>query len=133
MKNILPRLLTFTCIIAFVLGTTSLALAGERGEPQKGSTQLNAKTSPLDLPGLAKINFQQALDAALAKAPGAVIKAELEVENNILMYSFEIVGANKTLTEVEIDAGTGAVLGADDETAEAKSASGTAAKPVEND
>lgn len=133
MKNILPRLLAFMCIVAVVLETTSLAAPGEKGEAPKGSIHLNGKSNSVDLPGLAKISFQQALDAAIAKAPGSVIKAELEVENATLMYSFEIVGANKTLTEVEIDAGNGAVLDADDEAAEAQSASGNATKAVEND
>ena len=63
-----------------------------------------------DLPGLAKITFQQAVAAALKAAPGSIIQAELEVEGGNLMYSFRIVGANKKITEVEIDAGNGRVL-----------------------
>jgi uncharacterized membrane protein YkoI len=46
--------------------------------------------------------------------PGTVLKAELEVEDGCLMYSFEIVGAGKKITEVEIDAGNGKVLETED-------------------
>jgi uncharacterized membrane protein YkoI len=68
---------------------------------------------PADLPNLAKISFEAALRTALAAAPGSVIKAELEVEDGNLMYSFEIVGADKKIKEVEIDAGNGRVLDID--------------------
>lgn len=126
-------MLAFTCLSAVVLGATNIVAAGEKNEAPKGSIRPSGKLKPVDLPSLAKITFQQALDAALAKAPGAVIKAELEVEDGILMYSFEIVGTNKGITEVEIDAGNGTVLGTEDESAEEKSASGSEKKPGKND
>jgi uncharacterized membrane protein YkoI len=42
-----------------------------------------------------------------------VILGELEVEDGNLQYSFDIVGADKSVTEVEIDAGDGKVLATD--------------------
>ena len=72
---------------------------------------------PADLPALARISFDDAMKAALAAAPGKIIKAELEIEDGNLMYSFEIVGARKAITEVEIDAGNGKVLGTEQEEA----------------
>ena len=51
--------------------------------------------------------------AALAKArvPGRIVEAELEQENDKLVYSFDIKEVGKdALTEVDIDAATGAVL-----------------------
>ena len=126
-------MLTLTCLSAVVLGATNMAMAGEKNEPPRGSIRPSGKLKPVDLPGLAKITFRQALDAALARAPGSVIKAELEVEDGVLMYSFEIAGANKTITEVEIDAGNGTLLGTEDESTETRTASGNEKKPGKND
>ncbi len=79
----------------------------------KASIQPSGKVKPADRPALAKISFDDALKAAHAAVPGSVIKAELEVEDGNLVYSFEIVGADKSVTEVEIDAGNGKVLDID--------------------
>ncbi len=61
----------------------------------------------------AKLSFEAALHAALAAVPGNAIQGELEVEDGTLMYSFEIVTANREIKEVEIDAGNGKVLDID--------------------
>ena len=56
--------------------------------------------------------------AALAKArvPGQITKAELEREDGVLLYSFDIRVAGKDgITEVHVDAGTGAILGVEEE------------------
>lgn len=100
------------CATAFVLlAVARPAPAEEKKEPEVvGSIRLTATPKPAELPALTKISFDQALRAALVAAPGSVIKAELEVEEGNLMYSFEIVTAKKLVVEVEIDAGTGAVL-----------------------
>ena len=104
-------------VAALALGCATASFAGpdrEKSEEKRpGSIQLAARPKPFELPALAKISFEQALKTALAAAPGKIVKAELEVEDGCLMYSFEIVTAPKTVTEVEIDAGTGAVLGVD--------------------
>ena len=111
--------------------TTSLPICAkeskegkEAKEEKEGTEEKNEKkviasirpsgeVKPADLPALAKVSFEQALKAALAASAGSVIKAELEVEDGNLMYSFEIVGANKKVTEVEVDAGNGKVLDVD--------------------
>lgn len=113
--------LSSTLLAAALLGAatgTALFAAKEEKKAPVGSIRTAGTVAPADLPGLAKISFQQALTAALAKAPGSVIKAQLEVEDGNLMYSFEIVGANKKVTEVEIDAGNGKVLNTEDEESE---------------
>ncbi len=81
-----------------------------------GSIRPTHKIQAADLPALAKISFGDAMKAALAALPGKIIKAELEVEDGNLMYSFEIVRTDKTIIEVEIDAGNGQVLGTEQET-----------------
>ncbi len=82
----------------------------EGGKTSVGSIRPAGKVKETELPALAKISYNDALKAALAAAPGSPIKGELEVEEGTLMYSFEIVGADHKVTEVEIDAGNGKVL-----------------------
>jgi uncharacterized membrane protein YkoI len=68
-----------------------------------------------DKPGLwerATLAPDSAIKIAVAKVPGGQIaKAELEMEDGKLIYSFEIKVAGKDgEDEIHIDAGTGAVL-----------------------
>jgi len=79
----------------------------------KASIRPTGKPKKTELPALAKISFEDALSAARAAVSGAVIKAELEIENGNLMYSFDMVNAEKKVVEVEIDAGNGKVLAVD--------------------
>jgi uncharacterized membrane protein YkoI len=110
------RNVLFLVVALMGAAATSIAFAAkDEKKAPAGSIRPAGTVAPSDLPGLAKITFQQALSAALKKAPGSIIKAELEVEDGNLMYSFEIVGANKKITEVEIDAGNGKVLNTEDE------------------
>jgi uncharacterized membrane protein YkoI len=118
MKKI--RLLLTATLLAFVVPfAVSSLLAKEEGKEKqekatyKASIRPQGKVKETDLPALAKISFDDALKAAHVAVPGGVIKAELEVEDGNLVYSFEIVGADKKVTEVEIDAGNGKVLDID--------------------
>lgn len=72
-----------------------------------------ADTKRVDLPALAKITFAQASQTASNAVPGNIIKAELEIEDGNLLYSFEIVTHQRVVMEVEIDAGDGKVLDID--------------------
>ena len=108
------RLLLATASLAAVVTASAVSAAAKEEKPSApGSIRPAGKVAPENLPALAKISFSDALKAALAAVPGSVIKAELEVEDGSLQYSFEIVGADKKVTEVEIDAGNGKVLGID--------------------
>ncbi|HVZ64115.1 MAG TPA: PepSY domain-containing protein [Opitutaceae bacterium] len=104
----------FALLLLVALGLVLVAAAKEKDSAPKGTIHPARKTKPADLPALAKISFVQALNNAAAAQPGSVLKAELEVEDGCLMYSFEIVGANHKITEIEIDAGDGSVLGRED-------------------
>jgi uncharacterized membrane protein YkoI len=110
MKKITRSLIALACLAALVAGP--MLWAAEKAP--KGSIHPGDKVKPADLPALTKISFQQAMTNALAAVPGAVVKAELEVEDGCLMYSFEIVGSGRKITEVEIDAGNGKVLDTED-------------------
>jgi uncharacterized membrane protein YkoI len=119
MNKFIRMFLATSCLAALVVLTAAARENAAADKPAaKGSIRPIGKVTPADRPALAKISFESALKAALAKVPGGVIKAELEVEDGCLMYSFEIVGPDKTITEVEIDAGNGQVLGTENETGE---------------
>lgn len=67
-----------------------------------------------------KVSRVQAEDAALAKVPGGTIKeGELESDSGELMWSFDIATPNSnSITEVNVDAVTGAVISVVTETPE---------------
>src|SRR5580693_1230479 len=68
-----------------------------------------------DLQAQAKITKEQAEQTALAKAPGGTVKeGELEKEKGKLIWSFDITGS-PGVTEVNVDAITGEVVGVEDE------------------
>jgi hypothetical protein len=104
--------------MAALAGIVSLwATAAEESEASKpapvGSIRPTGKVAKADLPGLTKISFADAMKVATTTVPGSVITGELEVEDGNLQYSFDVVGDNKKVTEVEIDAGNGKVLDTD--------------------
>jgi hypothetical protein len=133
MKNILRILFAASCLATLVVAP-ALRAADKPDKPApKGSIRPTGELKPTELPALAKITFQQALAIALKTAPGGVLKAELEIEDGNLMYSFEIVGADKTITEVEIDAGNGQVLGTEKETGEKEDHKADAKKEKKGD
>ncbi len=70
-------------------------------------------TTQEQLKARAKITELQARGIASAKVPSGVIKtAELEEENGKLIYSFDISSPGTTnITEIAVDAITGAVVG----------------------
>ena len=115
MKTIRPYLVTGLLALALPLAMAFAKEKEDKKAPAVGSIRPEGKIKPADLPALAKVSFAAALNTALAAAPGAVIKAELEVEDGNLMYSFEIVGTNHKVKEVEIDAGNGKVLDLDED------------------
>ncbi len=128
MKKSFRNLLVASVIAVLSSGFAVLLSAKEERPAPIGSIRPAGQVAPANLPALAKISFQDALRAALAKAPGSVIKAELEVEDGNLMYSFEIVSADRKITEVEIDAGNGKVLNTENEEGEKEAKADEAGK-----
>ena len=109
------RQLSALVCIALLTGALPVLVTAKEEKSAAGSIRPAHKVKDADLPALAKISFEDAMKAALAAVPGKIIKAELEVEDGSLMYSFEIVGADKSITEVAINAGNGKVLDTDKE------------------
>ncbi len=117
MRSLLRSLFIAGCIsaISTVSAFSAETAAGQPSAERKvvATIRPSVDTKRIDLPALAKIPFELALKTALNAVPGDIIKAELEVEDGNLMYSFEIVTHQKVVMEVEIDAGDGKVLDID--------------------
>jgi hypothetical protein len=63
-----------------------------------------------------KIGREQARATALAKAPGKIQGEELEREKGMLVWSFDIRGNDRKITEVWVDANSGKVVRTEIET-----------------
>lgn len=97
-----------TGILAVAVGVFGLTgCASEKGEQAEMQSQ-------------AKITKEQALQTALAKAPGGTVKeGELERENGKLIWSFDLsTPGTKNTTEVNVDAITGDIVSVSTETPE---------------
>jgi uncharacterized membrane protein YkoI len=91
-------------------------------EKKEGSPLADAKA----LAGAAKVTLAAALDKALKAAPGIALVGELEQEENTLIFTFDILPklTSDEITEIHVDAKTGAVIksgeeGEEDEEGEA--------------
>jgi uncharacterized membrane protein YkoI len=91
-------------------------------EKKEGSPLADAKS----LAGAAKVTLAAALDKALKAAPGIALVGELEQEENTLIFTFDILPklTSDEVTEIHVDAKTGAVIksgeeGEEDEEGEA--------------
>ena len=65
-----------------------------------------------------KIGMKRAREIASKQATGKIKSSELEKENGKWIYSFDIRNAKGTITEVNIDAYSGAVIAVDEEDAQ---------------
>ena len=63
-----------------------------------------------DLVKDATLTIDQAIKTASEKVPGTVVEAELEKKHGKTVWEVEVLGADGNVTEVHIDAGTGAVI-----------------------
>ena len=63
-----------------------------------------------DLVKEAKVTIDQAIKTASEAVPGTVVEAELEKKHGKTVWEVEVLGADGNVTEVHIDAATGAVI-----------------------
>jgi hypothetical protein len=70
----------------------------------------------------AKVSEAKAREIALKQAPGTVESSELEKEKGTLVWSFDIRGANKAITEVLVSALDGHIVDTHVETAKQEAA-----------
>jgi uncharacterized membrane protein YkoI len=67
---------------------------------------------------LAKITVQQAINAALSRQSGTVLRVELQNEDGFLVYNVELASADKKVHEIKVDAGDGSILRIDVDSAD---------------
>lgn len=70
----------------------------------------NKEDKIADLVKDAKVTIDQAIKTASEKVPGTVVEAELEKKHGKTVWEVEVLGADGNVTEVHIDAATGAVI-----------------------
>jgi len=63
-----------------------------------------------DLVKDAKVTIDQAIKTASEKVPGTVVEAELEKKHGKTVWEVEVLGSDGNVTEVHIDAASGAVI-----------------------
>jgi uncharacterized membrane protein YkoI len=98
-------------VIGLAVAGASFAKSDD-SEVRGGTIRLENQVEA-DFPALAKLTSAQAVQKALAAVQGQILKTELENENGFLVYSVEVVTADKTIMEVKVDAGSGKVLAVD--------------------
>ncbi|MCC6965802.1 MAG: PepSY domain-containing protein [Nitrospira sp.] len=76
----------------------------------KGHKGKGEKCDAAELVKDAKVTIDQAIKTALEAAPGTAVEAELEKKHDKTVWEVEVLGADGTMTEVHIDAATGAVI-----------------------
>ena len=116
--------------LVLTLSAMPLALACERGEneatEEANEAAETAKTAemPADLMKEATVDSMTARATALAEVPGGeVAKMELEREDSLLIWSFDIkVPGQEGVEEVHVDAKTGAVVKTEHESTESEAA-----------
>ena len=110
-KNIICSVVTLGLLTG---GLTACVTEKEEGKEGKEGE----KAAPAKLEAQAKITKGEAQKIALEKVPGGTIKeGEIEKEKGKLIWSFDIATpGTKDITEVQVDAMTGAVLDISKET-----------------
>jgi uncharacterized membrane protein YkoI len=117
-RNTIMRIKSIICSVITVglLAGGLTACVTEKEEGKEGKEGAKAEAAKLE--AQAKITRAQAEKIALDKAPGGTIKeGEIEKEKGKLIWSFDIATpGTKDITEVNVDAMTGAVVDVSKET-----------------
>ncbi len=104
-----------------VLIAGALAIGTPAWSGKDGKQEMDDTKEAVELSKTAKVTIEQAVKTATEKLPGKVIAAELEKKHGKGAWEIEIVGANGKVTEVHVDADTGAVIDTEDKGAHKKS------------
>jgi hypothetical protein len=124
--------IVYSLLIAAALTVPAVNRAFAEDSAKKHSTQA-------ELQAQATVTEAQARKLALTKAPnGKIESSELEEENGHLIWSFDIsMPGTKNITEVQVDAKAGTIVGVDIETpkdqAKEAAADKKAAKKAKNE
>lgn len=112
-------------------GIFTLGLAGLLVALSSSAWADDKEDKVTDLVKDATVTIEQAIKTASEKAPGTVVEAELEKKHGKTVWEVEVLGADGNVTEVHIDASTGAVIDTEmkkDEKAEGKKKGGKKGK-----
>ncbi len=90
--------------LALVLSVPAWADSKDKGKEKEETKEA------VEMSKTAKVTVEQAIKTATEKVAGKVIEAELERKHDRAVWEVEIVGADDKVTEVHIDADTGAVI-----------------------
>lgn len=101
MKIVGTRIALLVVLIGSALVLSVPAWSDEREEKESKAADM-AKT--------AKVTIDQAIKTASEKVAGTVIEAELEHKHGKVIWEVEIVGVDGKVTEVHVDADSGAVI-----------------------
>lgn len=98
-----------------------LAVTGPAWSDDKGGKKEKDETKQaVEMSKTAKVTIEQAIKTATEKVAGKVIEAELERKHDKAIWEVEIVGADDKVSEVHVDADSGAVIDVEEKKGEAK-------------
>lgn len=113
MKRLEIGIIVFAALIGASLIATGPAWSDKKGKhEEEGNVAEMAKE--------AKVTVDQAIKTATEKVQGTVVEVELEKKHDKTIWEVEIVGADGKVSEVHIDAATGAVIDVEEKKAEKK-------------
>lgn len=92
------------------LAVTALCFTTTPAWSDKGHKGKDEKYDVADLVKDAKVTIDQAIKTALDATPGTAVEAELEKKHDKTVWEVAVFGADGAMTEVHIDAATGAVI-----------------------
>ena len=92
------------------LMVAALCLTTTPAWSDKGHKGRDEKCDVADLVKDAKVTIDQAIKTALEAAPGTAVEAELDKKHDKTVWEVEVLGTDGAMTEVHIDATTGAVI-----------------------
>jgi len=99
-----------------ILAVTVPAWSDEKG----GKKEKDETKQAVEMSKTAKVTIEQAIKTATEKVAGKVIEAELERKHDKAIWEVEIVGADDKVSEVHVDADSGAVIDVEEKKGEAK-------------
>lgn len=97
-----------------VLAGSVLALSAPAWSDDNGKKEMDETREAVELSKTAKVTVEQAIKIATEKVAGKVIEAELEKKHGKAVWEVEIVGEDGKVTEVHVDADSGAVVAAEE-------------------
>ena len=103
-----------TGVLAVAIGAV-LVLSGPAWSDQKGKGKKDESKETVEMAAAAKVTIDQAIKTASEKVQGKVVKAELEMKHDKLVWEVEVVTAENKVMEVHIDAETGEVIDVEEE------------------